>query len=375
MKLDAADGDISWMTLVGGADALDDRGWSIIIGTDDQPVVTGLASTSTDPGEFLTVKFDSVTGHETWRRTLPGAINHPDRRAGWLALADNGDIIMANRTWGASYDVALHRYAPANGATVWAIQHDGPSSGPDDPLAMVRDADGDLLVAGIQSGDYMVLKFDQTDGGLIWSANYDGPPGWYDAATCVGEGPDGEVVVSGYSDDEDNGWDVTTVGFDPITGSQLWADRFDAGDGMSDEPRALAVSPLGDLYVVGYGYMEDSGSDMLALRYLLGGAAGVATSLDLPGPSRMLLSSFPNPGLAEVSLSFVLPQPASARVAVYDVRGHLQVVLHDGWLESGKHRLSWDGDDLRGLPVAAGVYLARIESGGLVAGRKIVLSR
>ena len=47
MKLDANDGDILWLELLGGAEGLDDRGWSIVVGPDQNPVVTGVTSTTT----------------------------------------------------------------------------------------------------------------------------------------------------------------------------------------------------------------------------------------------------------------------------------------------------------------------------------------
>lgn len=290
----ASDGDIDWMENYGGPDYLDDRGWDIVVGPDGHPVITGFFANLDGTANFYTLKVNANTGQEVWSRSIPGAINNPYDKAGWLAVCDDGDIILANRTWttSTSYDVILFRFDASDGSTVWSSQYDGPSSGSDNAYHMIRDAAGDLLVVGVSNSDYMVLKFDQVDGELIWAGGYDGPPGWYDNAKCVTEGPHGEVIVSGFSDGSGTGWDMATVAFDPNDGSEQWVMRYDTGAGQTDEGAALGVTPGGDLYVAGYGYTEDDGSDMLAVRYRLGTSSAPG---GFEGASTVRLSVGPSP--------------------------------------------------------------------------------
>ncbi|MFH1680422.1 MAG: PQQ-binding-like beta-propeller repeat protein [Candidatus Eisenbacteria bacterium] len=379
MKLAESDGEVLWDVHTSGPAGLADRGWDIVVGPDGHPVVTGVMTTSVDPALFCTIKLDTEDGSEIWNCRIPGAINYIDSRAGWLAACDDGDIVMANRTWtvGTSYDVVLHRYDAADGATEWAIQHNSSGSSPDDPHDMVRDAAGDLLVAGIRSGNYMVLKFDRADGHLLWSGSYNGPNGGYDGAAAIIEGPGGDIIVTGFSDGPGTNWDVATVGFDPASGGQLWAERFDPGDGQSDEGYALAVSADGDLYVVGYGYLFDTDSDILALRYSLEDLTGIETGplAGEPRGSALRFAASPNPFAGRVAFSVEMPRSAQARVAVYDVSGRLTDVLHDGVLTRGAHDLTWDGRDAGERRAVPGVYFARFETAGESAVSKLVLSR
>ncbi len=376
MKLAADDGAILWNDLYGGADSQSDRGWAIAVGPDDNPVVTGITTNLDGTANFLTRKLANSDGAEIWVRSLPGAVNNLEQRAGWLAACDNGDIVMANRTWTAStsYDVVLHRYAAADGATVWARQYNSSGTVADDLRGMIRDASGDILVVGVRSGNYMVLKFRQGDGSLAWSTGYDGPPGWYDTANCVVEGPAGEIVVSGFSTGATTDWDVATVGFAAADGAQLWVQRFDSGDGLSDESGYMALSPLGDLYVVGYGYDPVSSSDLLCLRYSLGAPSAAP---DLPAAA-LPIAAVPNPFRGSVSFSVASPAGIPSRVGIYDASGRRIALLdarEPGAAPNGPGFLTWDGRNQEGDPVPAGAYWARVESGAAVGSCTVVRLR
>ncbi len=372
IKFAGGDGDLEWMKIFGGAAGGDDVAWSIVVGDDGDPVVTGMFANADGSANFYTRKLASSNGATVWERELPGAVNNITE-AGWLAVMDNDDIVMCNRTWTSttSYDVVLHRYAASNGATVWDIQHGSGGTNADDPRHMIRDADGNLLVAGVTSGDYMVLEFDHTDGEVIWSATYDGPPGWYDVANCVAIGPHGNVIATGFSDGTGTGWDLATLALDADTGDELWVRRYDAGDDQSDEGFAMAASTQGDLYVAGYGYRWASGNDMLAVRYHIDTSSAAG---DTPAVLASL-SAYPNPFNPRVTFGFSVPQNGPARLAIYDARGRLVTVLRDEIVNAGRHSASWDGRDARGLPVPGGLYLARIEGPGVSVGKKIVLAK
>ncbi len=364
MKLAATDGSILWSDLYGGADDQYDRGWAIAVGPDGNPVVTGITGNTDGTANYLTRKFDNQDGSEIWVRSFPGAVNNVEQRAGWLAVCDNGDIVMANRTWTTttSYDVVLHRYAASDGATVWTQQYNSSGTAADDPRSMVRDSAGDLLVVGVRVGDFMVLKFRQGDGSLAWSSGYNGPPGWYDTANCVAEGLDGEIIVSGFSTGATTDWDVATVGFAPSDGVQSWVERFDSGDGLSDEGGYLAVSPAGDLYVGGYGYDLASGSDLLCLRYSLGIPSAVA---DMVAPA-LFITADPNPFSTSVSFSIVSPGGVPARISIYDALGRRVAVLDGGTSNAardGVRRLAWDGRDAQGFSAAPGAYFVHAQRG------------
>ena len=90
-----------------------------------------------------------------------------------------------------------------------------------------------------------------------------------------------------------------------------------------------------------------------------------------PGPPRLeLRPNVPNPFRARTSIEFSLAAAADVRLKVYDVGGRLVATLVDERLERGAHRAELDGRKL-----ASGVYYCRLEAGGAVATREMILAR
>jgi hypothetical protein len=83
----------------------------------------------------------------------------------------------------------------------------------------------------------------------------------------------------------------------------------------------------------------------------------------------------PNPFSTVAELAYTLPERGAVRLAVYDVSGREVVVLVNELEDAGRHIAKWDGHDDAKRRMPAGVYFARLESGGRVEARKVVLAR
>jgi hypothetical protein len=116
-------------------------------------------------------------------------------------------------------------------------------------------------------------------------------------------------------------------------------------------PWALAVTD-------GMAFAGSSTNGLLVLRVRRAAAAPLAPA------QTARLTVAPNPCNPRATITFTMADAGPANVRVFDARGRLVRQLHDGWLDSGAHGLSWSGDDDNGRPVAAGVYLVRAESDG-----------
>lgn len=80
---------------------------------------------------------------------------------------------------------------------------------------------------------------------------------------------------------------------------------------------------------------------------------------------QFMLSNRPNPFNPSTTISFMLPETASATLRVYDVSGHLVRILLNGAVKSdGPHEVVWNGRNEAGLVVAAGVYFGKLDAGG-----------
>ena len=83
----------------------------------------------------------------------------------------------------------------------------------------------------------------------------------------------------------------------------------------------------------------------------------------------------PRPLTCTEEVSFHLLAPCPMRIRVYSVSGELVRVLFDGQLSAGRHSVLWDGTSERGLPVAPGLYLCRLEAPALSTSHKLLVVR
>ena len=85
-----------------------------------------------------------------------------------------------------------------------------------------------------------------------------------------------------------------------------------------------------------------------------------------------LAQNYPNPFNPSTILSFSLPQWQQIRLEIFDVKGTLVRTLASGFRVAGEHKLLWDGRDNRGLPVAAGTYIYRLQAESQTLTRKMI---
>lgn len=94
---------------------------------------------------------------------------------------------------------------------------------------------------------------------------------------------------------------------------------------------------------------------------------------DLPTSAAILHPSVPNPFNPSTAISFDMVAAGHARLEVYDVVGRLVTILVDGQRNVGRHQVTWDGRDAAGRMSVSGVYMYRLEAGGTVQSRRMML--
>ena len=92
--------------------------------------------------------------------------------------------------------------------------------------------------------------------------------------------------------------------------------------------------------------------------------------------SALLQQNAPNPFRGSTVIRYRIPEGAtyqSVRLRVFDLNGRVVRSLIDGEQPPGSYSASWDGRDGRGVPVASGIYLYRLEAAGRALSRKLVV--
>ncbi|RPH95072.1 T9SS C-terminal target domain-containing protein [candidate division KSB1 bacterium] len=92
---------------------------------------------------------------------------------------------------------------------------------------------------------------------------------------------------------------------------------------------------------------------------------------DSPNPlprSAVLYGNYPNPFNAATTLVFDISVPGYASLRVFDLLGRSVATLMDGYVHPGSQRILFHASDL-----SSGIYVVRLESGGVSASSKMVL--
>lgn len=78
-----------------------------------------------------------------------------------------------------------------------------------------------------------------------------------------------------------------------------------------------------------------------------------------------LYTNYPNPFNPSTTISFSLASPQNVNIEIYNIRGQLVKVLHDGFVGdvNTKHQLVWHGDDANNNKVASGIYYSKMTAG------------
>jgi hypothetical protein len=118
---------------------------------------------------------------------------------------------------------------------------------------------------------------------------------------------------------------------------------------------------------------SDPGGGEYVLQIRLDGATSVADEgAGLPRTFD-LLQNYPNPFNPETTINYQLPQDSDVKITVFNMLGQKVATLVDKKQTAGRYSVIWDGRNVRGLPVATGVYFYRMQAKDFVKSVKMLL--
>ena len=140
----------------------------------------------------------------------------------------------------------------------------------------------------------------------------------------------------------------------------LFADAFGGSDSRFDLDGSGSVD-FGDFFLLADYFADPARGKLLALaREMIG----------LPdGPQ---LRNAPNPFNGQTVISWFILTTGMVRLEIYNTLGQRVRTLVDEVQAPGRHQVSWDARDQRGAPVAAGVYLSRLQYPGGVRTQRLL---
>ncbi len=285
-----------------------------------------------------------------------------------------------NRNGGEESDIYAQRISAA-GSVLWTT--DGvavcAAEGRQCDVRLLDDGAGGAVLAWEDARDADIDLYAQRvdpSGNLLWGS--EAVPicteeGWLGRIDLLSDGVGGTILTWADArglDNHHNGTDVYAQRVDP-SGTTVWADGgiIACGGARAHNGTRLAGDGEGGTIAV-WADNRTSWWDIYAQRIDRSGQLGQSSPklIEVGDPvwptARMLRGSHPNPFLEATTLELDLPEAASVRLEVYDVRGRLIRVLVDEFQTAGRKQVVWDGTDMIGEAVASGVYYCRMRTPG-----------
>jgi hypothetical protein len=174
----------------------------------------------------------------------------------------------------------------------------------------------------------------------------------------------GDVTFYFGGPDADNVWDVQinnndVPGYQDYFGQDCTGLGDFNGDGIDD----FAFSAI-DAWSVGHVFIFTGWDDPASVPY----------EYEPILPNDLSLSqNYPNPFNMSTTIEFGLPSRSRATLTIYNILGERLRTLISDILPAGTYRLSWNGLDESGEPVASGVYLYTLDTEDRSESRKLLL--
>jgi hypothetical protein len=269
-----------------------------------------------------------------------------------LSAGPDGDIYLAGSTRAINFPTTPDAFQP-------------------DFIGGILDCEEGFPGHPVNCDDGFVTRMDPDTGTLVYSTFLGGSR--IDEARAIDVDANGSACVVGFTGSSDFPGETPlpySIFMSRLSpdGSDLDFTVFEQSGSNNAGHGVFAASPS-EIYFTG---ADDVPADVYVAKVSI---AGVTDAPPLARGERVrLLPNHPNPFNPATTIAFELPRPENVTLRVHDMAGHVVRTLVAGEAQAaGRHEVSWRGLSDAGRRVASGVYVYRIEAGGEVKARSMVL--
>ena len=306
-----------------------------------------------DFSDYVIAKYDS-DGRPLWTARYAIAASS---QSVTLAIRPNGEVLLNGLTRGGNEHYCTTVKLNADGREQWSAVLDFDASEAGHTLFAISNIAVDSEGNAVSTCRETVVKQDAEDGHILWSHDTGYRPGGLalDEADNVFVRPSDFATEKRYTrlDKE---------------GRVTWSDQYVASSGTI--PPTLVtfdVDGSGDIYVAAW--VDGTEWRQIGL-FKFEPETPVPVEETPPVPAALALNqNHPNPFSGTTQITYTLPAPTAVRLAVYDVLGRRVATLAEGRRPAGTHRATFAADGR----LAGGVYFYRLETGGQVETRRMVV--
>jgi hypothetical protein len=220
-----------------------------------------------------------IAQENVWTGIGPGGVGVSANSIRSVAVASNGDVVLAGSSTNGTFDDALVlRVAASTSSVVWAWTW-GSAAFTDSFVAVVLADNGDVVAVGlthlsVSNSDVLVMRLDGGSGNVVWARTWGGAS--YDEANAVAMTAYGDIVVAGATSSFGSGsTDLLVMRLHGGNCSVVWAGAWGSSFGSPGQETAYAVTMAanGDAVVADY-VADGAGNQRDALMLRLHGGNG-----------------------------------------------------------------------------------------------------
>ncbi|MEO0091809.1 MAG: SBBP repeat-containing protein [candidate division WOR-3 bacterium] len=260
--------DTAWTRRYNGPSNDDDGAEAIAVDSAGNVYIAGYTYVSGQGFNYLTIKY-SDDGVQQWLQTYNHTDNDNDRATA-MVIDNSGNIYVTgiSFSYNTGFDCATIKYN-SSGTIQWIQRYNGFGNGADCGNAIAVDNFNNVYVVGYSDSsnnrDYLIIKYNPS-GNQEWVRKYNGTANSTDVAKAIALDDSGYIYVTGRSEGIGTTADYVTIKYHP-TGQVQWIQRYNGTGNNWDEPYAIAVDALSNVYVTGESMGSGTDSDILTIKY------------------------------------------------------------------------------------------------------------
>jgi hypothetical protein len=138
-----------------------------------------------------------------------------------------------------------------------------------------------------------------------------------------------------------------------------------------DAANFASVIMQGNLYQMWYGIPSQD-----VVHYATSLRTGVSESGEGKLPIAFALEqNYPNPFNSETVIEYQIPLASIVEIRIFNLLGQKVITIVKDFRTAGAYKITWNGTDEAGLPVASGLYIYQLKAGNYIMSKKMLLLR
>jgi PQQ-like domain len=268
-----------WASRYGTTGSFDFADGEAVSPADGTVFVTGWTATLDSANEYTTIAYDPATGHQLWVSHYKATGSQSEANPAAITVSPNGGTVFVTGTADVSAttnEFVTVAYDAATGAQLWVQRFSGGAKSGNDATALVVSHDSSAVYVTGYSGTafnppsyhYVTIGYNAVTGAQLWNSGYTSGQGENNQARSIAISPDDQsVYVTGRS--LGKGYDDATIAYNAATGDRRWVSRYNNSKANgNDFANDIAVSPGGRTVVVTGGSAgKKSGTDFATVAY------------------------------------------------------------------------------------------------------------